>query len=154
MARVASFTSAGTPTGARSTLAELMAKKKMLAEQQGTIMAPRQIESWTQGAAQLAQAFVNARQQRSAVDEASAGREQLAGEMAGIDWTKGPSPEQLQTITTLDPDAGQRIMEQSERALEEMKYNRDIKRSDPRIPAYDRTGSDSQRARAAGDNRR
>lgn len=131
MARVAAFTSAGTPTGPRSTLAELMAKKKMLAEQQGTIMAPRQIESWTQGAAQLAQAFVNARQQRAAVDEASAGREQMAAAMAGIDWTKGVTPEQIQTIAALDPDAGQRIMEQSaQRALDEYKYNRDIKRSD------------------------
>ena len=42
----------------------------------------------------------------------TAGREQLAGAMAGIDWTKGPTPEQLQTIAALDPDAGQRIMEQ------------------------------------------
>src|SRR4030095_4302660 len=94
MARIASFTSTGTPTGPRSTLAELMAKKKMLAQQQGNSMAPRQIESWTQGAAQLAQTFVNAMQQRRASAEEAIGREELAGAMSGIDWHTGPTPEQ------------------------------------------------------------
>lgn len=131
MVQVASFTSAGTPVGPRDTLAQLMAKKKILAQQQGDILAPRQIESWTQGAAQLAQTAVNALQQGSAASEESAGRAQMAAAMAGIDWTKGPSPEQLQTIAMLDPDTGQRIMEQSaSRAMEELKYKRGIERSD------------------------
>jgi hypothetical protein len=110
MARIASFTSAGTPTGPRSTLAELMAKKKMLAEQQGDILAPRPIESWTQGAAQLAQTFVNAMQQRRASAEEATGREQLAGAMAGIDWDKGATPEQLATIQQYDPELGMKVI--------------------------------------------
>jgi hypothetical protein len=151
MARVANFGSTGTPTGPRSTLAELMARKKILAEQQGDILAPRSIESWTQGAAQLGQTLVNALQQRRAASEEAAGREQFAQAMSGIDWTKGASPEQLATIAALDPEAGQRLMEQAgNRALEELKYKRETERSDLE---WNRTQADQiadeQRAAAA-----
>jgi hypothetical protein len=110
MARIASFTSSGTPTGPRSTLAELMARKRMLAEQQGQIMGPRPIESWTQGAAQLGQTLVNALQQRRAASEEAAGREELAGAMSGIDWNTGPTPEQQATIYARDPELGMKII--------------------------------------------
>jgi len=87
-----------------------MAKKKMLAEQQGTITAPRQIESWTQGAAQLAQAFVNARQQAAAETEEATGRQELAGAMAGIDWDAGPTAEQQAIIYGRDPELGMKVI--------------------------------------------
>lgn len=111
--RIANFTNAGVPAGGapRATLAEIMAQKKALAEQQGQIAAPREIGSWTQGAAQLAQSFVNARQQASATDELAQGREALAKLQAGINYDTGPTPEQISQAGLYDPEAASRLQQ-------------------------------------------
>lgn len=100
MARVASTTSAGVPT---MTLDALMARQKALADQQSQIMAPRQMISPWQGAAQLAEAFVNARQGAATQDQLQAGREALAKIRAGLNLDTGPTPDQIGQASLYDP---------------------------------------------------
>lgn len=110
MARIASTTSAGVPVGApEMTLDALMARQKALAEAQGRIAAPRTIQSPWQGAAQMAQAFVNARQEASTADQLTQGRNALAAIRAGINLDTGPTPEQISQASLLDPDYADRL---------------------------------------------
>lgn len=119
MARIASTTSAGVPVGpvGGMTLDALMARAKAAAERQGEIAAPRQIGSPWQGAAQMAQAFVNARQGAYAEDQASQGRQQLAQLLSGVDPEKGADPATSAQIYSLDPAAGRDVMQAAAEAI-------------------------------------
>lgn len=116
MARIASTTSAGVPvsdpTGGM-TIDALMARQKMLAEQAGQIAQPRQMISPWQGAAQLAQTFVNNRKEHATEDNLKAGRAALAQIMSGIDPTSGATSEQTGQAYQIDPDLGLKLMEQA-----------------------------------------
>jgi hypothetical protein len=109
MARIASTTSAGVPvsdpTGGM-TIDALMARQKMLAEQAGQIAAPRQMISPWQGAAQLAQTFVNNRKEHATEDQLKAGRAALAQIMSGIDPASGATSAQTGEAYQIDPDLG------------------------------------------------
>lgn len=100
MPRIASTTTAGVPT---MTLDALMARQKALADQQNQIAAPRQMISPWQGAAQLAQAFINARQGAATEEQLQAGREALAKIRAGINLDSGPTPDQIGQASMYDP---------------------------------------------------
>jgi hypothetical protein len=105
MPRIASTTSAGVPvdpTGGM-TLDALMARQKEIAAARGQIAAPRQMISPWQGAAQLAEAFVNARQGASTEAQLAAGREALAKLRAGINLDQGPSADQIGQASLYDP---------------------------------------------------
>lgn len=111
MARIASTTSAGVPvdpTGGM-TLDALMARQKALAEAQGQIAAPRNIQSPWQGAAQMLQAFVAARQGAYAENQLTAGRDALAKIRAGINLDTGPTSEQISQASMLDPDYADKL---------------------------------------------
>ena len=119
MARIASTTSAGVPTGPMGgmTLDALLARAKATQERQGDIAAPRQILSPWQGAAQLAESFVNARQGAYAEDQAQAGRAELARLLAQVDPETGATPDISAQIYSLDPEAGARAMEAAAEAI-------------------------------------
>lgn len=71
------------------------------------------ISPW-QGLAQMAQTFVNARQESSAADQLAAGRQQLAQAISGIDPNTGTvAPEALATAMRLDPDTGLKLLQTS-----------------------------------------
>lgn len=117
MARIASTTTAGVDIpGSGMTLDALMARQKALADAQGQITAPRNIQSPWQGAAQMAQAFFGARQEAGVADQLTQGRAKLAEIMGGIDPTTGPTQAQLAQAYQLDPDLSVRLMEQAQQA--------------------------------------
>lgn len=122
MARIASTTSAGVPvsdpTGGM-TLDALMARQKMLAEQAGQIAAPRQMISPWQGAAQLAQTFVNNLKEHQTEEQLKAGRAALAQVMSGIDPSTGATSEQTGQAYQIDPDLGLKLMDQAIQARRE-----------------------------------
>jgi hypothetical protein len=122
MARIASTTSAGVPisdpTGGM-TIDALMARQKMLAEQAGQIGAPRQMISPWQGAAQLAQTFVNNRKEHATEDQLKAGRAALAQIMSGIDPASGATSAQTGQAYQIDPDLGLKLMDQAIQARRE-----------------------------------
>lgn len=105
MPRIASTTSAGVPvdpTGGM-TLDALMARQKEIASARGQILQPRQMISPWQGAAQLAEAFMNARQGANTEAQLAAGREALAKLRAGINLDSGPTPDQIGQASLYDP---------------------------------------------------
>lgn len=105
MPRIASTTSAGVPvdpTGGM-TLDALMARQKEIASARGQILQPRQMISPWQGAAQLAEAFMNARQGAQTEAQLAAGREALAKLRAGINLDSGPTPDQIGQASMYDP---------------------------------------------------
>jgi hypothetical protein len=95
------------------TLDALMLRQKELADRAGQIAAPRQMISPWQGLAQMAQTFVNARQESRTADELTAGRQQLAAIRAGIDLDKGPTAEQISQASLLDPSYADNLTQQS-----------------------------------------
>lgn len=102
-------TSKTDPTGGL-TLKALMDRRKALAEQ--TPEAPAQIASPWQGAAFMANSFVNQLQQNKADAQETAGRQALAQAMMKQDPTTGDlPPEAMATITSLDPETAMRIKE-------------------------------------------
>jgi len=111
MATIASTTSAGVPTDPTGglTLDALMLRQKQLAEQRGQIAAPRVIQSPWQGLAQMAQAFVGARQESSVADQIAAGRDALAKIRAGVNLDTGPTAEQIAQASLYDPDYADRL---------------------------------------------
>lgn len=120
MARIASTTTAGVDIpGSGMTLDALMARQKALADAQGQIAAPRNIQSPWQGAAQLAQSFFGARQEAGLADQLGQGRAALAQIMSGIDPATGPTQAQLAQAYQLDPDLSVRLMEQAQQARRE-----------------------------------
>ena len=80
MARIASFTSAGVPTGDAPdmTLDALMARQKALADAAGSISANRNMQSPWQGAAYVGEKLANALAQRSVQSQMANARHQLA----------------------------------------------------------------------------
>lgn len=95
------------PTGGM-TLDALMARQKALS--QAAPEAPRQIASPWQGAAFMANSFVNSLQQKQAQEQEAAGRQQLAQTMAGINYDTGATPEQTASLMQLDPDTGMKFI--------------------------------------------
>lgn len=94
------------PTGGQ-TIDALIARQRALSQNQPT--APAQIASPWQGAAFMANSFVNSLQQKQAQDQETAGRTKLAQLMSGIDPTAGATPEQMAGITSLDTDLGTKL---------------------------------------------
>lgn len=121
MARIASFTSAGVPTGDAPdmTLDALMARQKALAEAAGGISANRNMQSPWQGAAYVGEKLANALQQRRVQSQMADARGQLAQIIGGIDPTAGPSQDQLGQAFSLDPDLGLKLMAQAVQARRE-----------------------------------
>jgi len=119
MARIANFTSSGVPASgvAPQTLDALMARAKELADRQGQIAAPRDMPSPWQGAAQLAQSFVNARQAAATDQTLADERGQFAKVMSGIDLEKGATPEQLSQIGLYSPDQADKVMAMTAAAI-------------------------------------
>jgi hypothetical protein len=121
MARIASFTTAGVPatdpTGGM-TLDALMLRQKMLAEQGQKIAEPRDMRSPWQGAAMLAQQFVNQRNENTAEDQLAAGRDALAKVKAGINLETGATPEQLAEIGRYSPDDADKFMSLAAQAIQ------------------------------------
>lgn len=95
------------PTGGL-TLEALVARQKALRD--ASPVAPAQIASPWQGAAFMANSFVNSLQQKQAMDQETAGRQALAQAMSGVDYTTGANPQQIAEISKYDPDLGQRMV--------------------------------------------
>jgi len=120
MARIANFTTAGVPvdpTGGM-TLDALMLRQKMLADRAGDIAAPRQMVSPWQGAAQLAQTFVNSRQEANTADQLAAGRDALAKIRAGINLDTGPTAEQISQASLYDPGYADNLTQMAAQAIQ------------------------------------
>jgi len=153
MARIASFTSAGTPTGDAPdmTLDALMARQKALAEAAGGISANRNMQSPWQGAAYVGEKLANALQQRSVQGQMADARHQLAQIIGGIDPTAGPSQDQLGQAFSLDPDLGLKLMAQSIQARREAAQlaQHNAERSQDREWSVSDTAAAAQRAEAA-----
>lgn len=115
MARIASFTSAGVPTGEAPdmTLDALMARQKALADAAGNISANRNMQSPWQGAAYVGEKLANAIQQRRVQGQMADARHALAQIIGGIDPTAGPSQDQLGQAFQIDPDLGLKLMAQA-----------------------------------------
>jgi hypothetical protein len=102
-------TSKTDPTGGL-TLKALQDRRRALAEQ--TPQAPAQIASPWQGAAYMADSFVNALQQKSAEAKDTAGRQALAQALMRQDPMTGDlPPDAMATALALDPEAAMRIKE-------------------------------------------
>lgn len=116
MARIVSTTTAGVPTDPTGgmTLDALMARQKLLAERGQQIAEPRSMVSPWQGAAALAQQFVNARQESANEDQLTAGRQQLAQAISGIDPNTGEVPQAaIASAMAFDPDTGMKLLQGS-----------------------------------------
>jgi hypothetical protein len=95
------------PTGGM-TLDALMQRQKQLVQSRPEV--PAQIASPWQGAALMANTFVNSLGQVRAQQQAAAGRDLMAQTIAGIDPAKGATPEQEATLMKLDPDTGMKYI--------------------------------------------
>jgi hypothetical protein len=153
MARIASFTSAGVPTGDAPdmTLDALMARQKALADAAGGISANRNMQSPLQGAAYVAEKFANAIQQRRVQGQMANARHQLAQIIGGIDPTAGPSQDQLGQAFAVDPDLGLKLMAQAVQARREAAQlaQHNAERSQDRDWQVSDTTAAAQRAEAA-----
>lgn len=103
MVTIASTTKRTSPYDAM-TIKALQQRQLDLARQTAETAAPREIASPWQGVAQLAQsAFSGIREQQAATAEGDK-RQQLAQLLAGVDPTKGATPEQIGQLGALDPE--------------------------------------------------
>jgi hypothetical protein len=112
MARIASFTSAGVPTGSQDpklTLAALMARQQQLAEAQGQITPQREMISPWQGAAYLGEVLANQVEQRRAESDVAASREGLSQAMSGISMGDGATPQQIAQVSQYSPELGMKL---------------------------------------------
>jgi hypothetical protein len=98
------------PTGGM-TLDALMLRQKQLQQQRPEI--PAQIASPWQGAALMANSFVNSMQQRQAQEQEAAGRQKLAETIGGINYDTGATPEQTALLMRLDPDTGMKFISEA-----------------------------------------
>lgn len=155
MARIASFTSAGTPTGGDAvngmTLDALMARQKALAEQAGSMSANRNMQSPWQGAAYVGEKLANAVQQGRVQNQMAAARQQLAQLIGGIDPTAGPSQDQLGQAYSMDPDLGLKLMAEAVQARREASQlaRHDAERAQDRQWQVSDTAGAEARANAA-----
>jgi hypothetical protein len=95
------------PTGGM-TLDALMQRQKQLVQSRPEV--PAQIASPWQGAALMANTFVNSLGQVRAQQQEKAGRDLMAQTIAGIDPVKGATPEQQATMMRLDPDTSMKYI--------------------------------------------
>jgi hypothetical protein len=95
------------PTGG-ATLDALMLRQKQLQQQKPEV--PAQIASPWQGAALMANTFVNGLQQNAAEDQEKAGRNLFAQTIAGINPETGATPDQTAQLMKLDPDTGMKYI--------------------------------------------
>lgn len=104
MVNVVNFTKR-VPPGAsnRQTLAELVAKQKMLTEQQAANTGMRDIQDPMQGFAQLGQTLFTGLQERRVRADESQGREALAKLIAGV-GENGATPQELAEMGMYDPE--------------------------------------------------
>lgn len=115
MARVASFTATG-PSGVAGggLLRAMQERRQELAARQAQLMQPEPIQSWTQGAANLANIFTTGMQQRRVAQDEAQGREALARAVAGVDMNTGQaSPDQLGVMMQMDPEVGFAFVKQA-----------------------------------------
>jgi hypothetical protein len=117
MANIVGFQKRVPPSAAsRGSLAELVAKQKLLAEQQAGYGQIQPIQSWTQGAAQMTGALMTGLQQRAAASDEAAGRQKLAEIQAGINLDTGATPEQIAQAGLLDQDYARSLQEGAAKA--------------------------------------
>jgi hypothetical protein len=123
MARIVSTTTAGVPTDPTGgmTLDALMARQKELADRASTIAAPRNMQSPWQGAAMLAQSFVNSREEAQTADQLTAGRDELSKLKAGINLDTGPTSEQIAAADRIDPNYADALTAMAFKLREEQK---------------------------------
>jgi hypothetical protein len=100
------------------TLDALMLRQKMLAEQGQKIAEPRDMRSPWQGAAMLAQQFVNQRNENTAESQLAAGRDALAKIRAGINLESGPTSEQISQASIYDPSYADNLTQLAAQAVQ------------------------------------
>ena len=127
------FSSAYRDSTKGATLKALALRRQEAAEAQTAAMAPRQIASPWQGAAQIAETLGSGIREGLAASQEQAGRSRLAELLAG-----GISPEEMGEATILDPDLAmkhqehawqaetQKTTEENLRARELMKHGWDV----------------------------
>lgn len=108
MPTIVNFTKRVPPGKAsRGTLAELVTKQKLLADQQAALGKPQEIQSWTQGLAQMTGALTTGLQQGRASADEAAGRARLAELQAGIKDDQATA-EQVAQMSLIDPDTAEK----------------------------------------------
>lgn len=119
MARIASTTSAGVPTGPAMTLDALMLRQKQLADAAGKISAAdRPMTSPLQGAAYLGEVFANKLNQGRADRALAEGRQALAERMAGVSMEDGATAEQIAQVSQISPEHGMLLWKMAAEAMQ------------------------------------
>lgn len=117
MARIASTTSAGVPTGPAMTLDALMLRAKQVAAAGSRINADRPMISPWQGAAYMGDVLANKINQGRADAAVAEGRQGLSEAMAGIS-PEGPTSDQIAQVSQYDPDMGMQLWRMAAEAMQ------------------------------------